>query len=71
MPITSQQIAARVLEVVRKNGPLSFRQIEAHLVLQDVEVSTFEVQRAVGMLVEQKKLIQSGDFRYAVERIPA
>jgi hypothetical protein len=53
-----------VQNIVSAKGPLRFRQIEAHVVLEGIEVSTYEVQRAIALLVDQEVLKQTDDFRY-------
>ena len=57
-------LAHIALGIVNTKGPLRFRQIEAHVVLEGVEVSTYEVQRAIGYLVDRGELKQTDDFRY-------
>jgi hypothetical protein len=58
------ELAPIILGIVNTMGPLRFRQIEAHVVLKGVEVSTYEVQRAIAHLADRGELKQTDDFRY-------
>jgi hypothetical protein len=57
-------LAQIVLDIVNTYGPLRFRQVEAHVVLKGFEVSTYDVQRTIGRLVDEGELKQTEDFRY-------
>jgi hypothetical protein len=63
--MSTEELSKVVLSVFdQEKGPLPFRKIEALVVLQDVDVSTYEVQRAVSRLVEKGMLTEDDNFRY-------
>ena len=70
MPI--KDLSTEILAILEKErSPLRFREIEAHVVLRGVEVSTYDVQHAVSKLVEKGLVAQTEDFRYTkVSRVP-
>lgn len=60
----NEELDSLVLSIIKQHGPLRFRQIEAHVVLNWYELSTYSMQISVGRLEEKELIIQEKDFRY-------
>lgn len=64
--MTPDNLPEVLMQVLGEHGPLPFRQIEAHVVLRNFDVSGFDIKAALRQLVERGQLVQTEDFRYAV-----
>jgi hypothetical protein len=63
--MSTENLSDLVLSVFNgKDEPLTLRRIEALVVLQNEDVSTYQVQRAVSRLVEQGVLMEDDSYRY-------
>lgn len=60
----SEELLVAALGVIHKHGPLSFRKIEAHLVLAGWDVPTYDVQVAVGRLHDRSLIVRTDNFLY-------
>ena len=70
--MTKEELSQVVLKVVGKAmRPVRFREIEAFVVLEGVDVTTYEVQRAVSELRDKGDLTQEDDFRYTIGNVAA
>lgn len=53
--------------VLAEHGPMKFRKVEAHLVLRDMEATTYEVSRALEEMVDAGEIMQGDDFQYRLK----